>query len=145
MARKVVAEAEGGKPARTEFSVLASAPGADLRGGAAAERACLYPSVAGTPRGAALVRCHPLTGRTHQIRVHLAHAGHAILGDDIYGLTGPWIARHALHAAELTMAHPRTGAPFTVRAPLPPDFRAALAAVGLGDWREEEDGGGGYS
>jgi 23S rRNA-/tRNA-specific pseudouridylate synthase len=123
-----------------------------------------------------------------QIRVHLAHAGHAILGDDLYGVTGggsspesalhlsfthlalpcladkmrskqagqpadslgreralllpvplpppmqtagPWIGRHALHAAAVTIQHPRTGVPLTVRAPLPPDFLDAMAQLGL--------------
>jgi len=45
------------------------------------------------------MECAPRTGRTHQIRLHLAHAGHPIVGDDIYGIQGPWIARQALHAA----------------------------------------------
>ncbi len=47
------------------------------------------------------MECAPRTGRTHQIRLHLAHAGHPIVGDDIYGIQGPWIARQALHAAAL--------------------------------------------
>ncbi|EFN54555.1 hypothetical protein CHLNCDRAFT_53041 [Chlorella variabilis] len=66
-----------------------------------------------------------------QIRVHLAHAGHAILGDDLYGATGPWIARHALHAAAVTIRHPRSGELLTVRAPLPADFLAAMEQLGL--------------
>jgi hypothetical protein len=44
---------------------------------------------------------------------------------------GPWIARHALHAASLSITHPRTGQPLTVTAPLPPDFRQAMAQLGL--------------
>jgi 23S rRNA pseudouridine1911/1915/1917 synthase len=47
------------------------------------------------------MECAPRTGRTHQIRLHLAHAGHPIVGDDIYGIQGPWIGRQALHAAVL--------------------------------------------
>ena len=47
------------------------------------------------------MECAPRTGRTHQIRLHLAHAGHPIVGDDIYGIQGPWIGRQALHAAAL--------------------------------------------
>lgn len=82
-------------------------------------------------RGASLIQCEPLTGRTHQIRVHLAHRGHPIVGDDVYGLVGPWIARHALHAAALTVRHPRSGTPLRIEAPLPQDFRAALEALGL--------------
>lgn len=60
-------------------------------------------------KGAALVRCHPRTGRTHQIRIHMAHAGHPLMGDDLYGLEGPWISRQALHAASLGLKHPATG------------------------------------
>lgn len=46
-------------------------------------------------------------------------------------LAGPWIPRHALHAAALSIRHPRTGEPLTVRAPLPPDFLAAMEQLGL--------------
>jgi 23S rRNA-/tRNA-specific pseudouridylate synthase len=117
----------GGKAAATRFELLAANPEADLSAGVGG-------AVAGSAlprRGAALVRCEPLTGRTHQIRVHLAHCGHPILGDDLYGLVGPWIGRHALHAAALALAHPRGGAALRVQAPLPPDFVAALQALGL--------------
>lgn len=44
-------------------------------------------------RGAALVRCYPKSGRTHQIRLHMAHLGHPLIGDELYGVTGPWIGR----------------------------------------------------
>lgn len=44
-------------------------------------------------RGVALVRCYPKTGRTHQIRLHMAHLGHPLIGDELYGVTGPWIGR----------------------------------------------------
>ena len=124
IARRV---APSGKPAVTEFCVLAASPGADLSPGTPAALAAAPLPAA----GAALVHCEPLTGRTHQIRVHLAHAGHPIVGDDVYGLTGPWIARQALHAAALTVAHPRSGAPLRLAAPLPADMAAALGALGL--------------
>ena len=85
---------------------------------------------------AAFVACHPLTGRTHQIRVHLAAAGHPILGDPLYerGRRSPVpAARLMLHASRLVFPHPGTGEPFAVESPLPPDFEAALAELrGLG-------------
>jgi 23S rRNA pseudouridine1911/1915/1917 synthase len=78
---------------------------------------------------AAHVACRPLTGRTHQIRVHLAATGHPILGDTLYarGLHSPVaVARLMLHASRLVFPHPETGEPFAVEAPLPADFAAAL-------------------
>jgi len=81
---------------------------------------------------AAHVACHPLTGRTHQIRVHLAAKGHPILGDSLYarGKNAPVeVPRLMLHASRLVFPHPVTGAPVEVLAPLPPDFEAALAAL----------------
>ncbi len=78
-----------------------------------------------------MVQCEPLTGRTHQIRVHLAHRGHPILGDDVYGLVGPWIDRQALHAACLTVRHPRSGQPLRIEAPLPEDMLLAMRTLGL--------------
>lgn len=65
------------------------------------------------------------TGRTHQIRVHMAHLGHAVLGDRQYGRAGTsLIRRQALHAARLAFAHPATGEHVTFEAPLPEDMRA---------------------
>lgn len=77
------------------------------------------------------MQCSPLTGRTHQIRLHLAHVGHSIVGDDIYGLQGPWIGRQALHAAALEVAHPVSGERLVIRAPLLPDMRQACQAFNL--------------
>jgi 23S rRNA pseudouridine1911/1915/1917 synthase len=84
--------------------------------------------------GATLVRLAPETGRTHQLRVHLAAAGHPIVGDPVYGSRrppgdGPSSARQALHAEEIRFAHPTTGEPVTVRAPLPADLEELLAAL----------------
>jgi 23S rRNA pseudouridine1911/1915/1917 synthase len=77
---------------------------------------------------AALVRAFPHTGRTHQIRVHLAHLGHPILGDRTYGkfdipaFTGWPMPRVMLHAHRLTLAHPQTGKPLTITVEPPADF-----------------------
>ena len=65
------------------------------------------------------------TGRTHQIRVHLAYIGHPVLGDPIYGRRSPLIARPALHAEALTLRHPRTGKLITWESPPPDDFEGA--------------------
>jgi 23S rRNA pseudouridine1911/1915/1917 synthase len=80
-----------------------------------------------------------LTGRTHQIRVHLAEAGHPLLGDALYGGTRRGdervkvaqaaLGRQALHAARLEFAHPRTGVRRVIQAPPPEDFRAAVDAL----------------
>lgn len=78
----------------------------------------------------ALVMCTLVTGRTHQIRVHLASQGWPILGDRVYGVAHPAIARQALHAWTLSLRHPVTGAQLHVEAPLPPDMRALLDAHG---------------
>jgi 23S rRNA pseudouridine1911/1915/1917 synthase len=101
-------------------------------------------------RGRALVRAFPERGRRHQIRVHLAAAGHPILGDKLYadgerhyhnsparGLDPAMVlargaARQLLHAARLGFAHPRDGRPVTLEAPLPGDFAAALAGAAGG-------------
>jgi 23S rRNA pseudouridine1911/1915/1917 synthase len=77
--------------------------------------------------GAAYVEVRPLTGRSHQIRVHLAHMGHPIVGDEIYGAVKfPFARRQMLHARSLTVTHPRSGRRVTWEAPLPQDFMDAL-------------------
>ena len=76
--------------------------------------------------GHTLVEAFPLTGRTHQLRVHFAHLGHPITGDDLYGTPSDQIGRHALHARTLTFPLPSTGEPLTVTAPLTRDFAALL-------------------
>ena len=68
------------------------------------------------------------TGRTHQIRVHLAHLGHPLLGDDLYGGATEEIARQALHAYRLHFTHPMTGERMDVIAPLPADMKQILDA-----------------
>ncbi len=116
-----ISDAPGALHAATVFDVLETRTGASGR---------VY----------ALVRCLLETGRQHQIRVHLASLGAPVVGDKLYGpddhafaraadgeLTADDVAmlempRHALHAARLALAHPMTGAPLAVEAPLPPDI-----------------------
>ena len=91
-----------------------------------------YRTLANGP-GGALVEARPETGRTHQIRVHLAHLGAPLLGDARYG--GPRrvgefaVPRVMLHALRLELSHPLTGASLAFSAPLPADFREAAAAL----------------
>lgn len=95
----------------------------------------------------ALLRARPLTGRQHQIRVHLRHAGFPLVGDKIYGHDEGYfdrfskhclepeawlrlrLARHALHAAELSFRHPVTEKPLRFESPLPADLRGFLQSV----------------
>lgn len=74
-------------------------------------------------RHATLVRLRLETGRTHQIRVHLQHLGHPVLGDRQYGGARPGVRRQALHAAALGFEQPRTGEAVRVQSPLPPDLQ----------------------
>jgi len=98
----------------------------------------------GAPEALALVECRLETGRTHQIRVHMAHAGHALIGDPVYGgrrkvsqkaISGEAYAavtgfkRQALHAAELGFVHPGTGEEMLFEADLPEDMAQLLAAL----------------
>lgn len=92
-----------GKSARTHYQVLA------------------------TGQGLSLVRLRLETGRTHQIRVHMAYTGHPLLGDTVYGGRAvKGLAGQCLHARRLTFVHPRTGVPITVECPLPDWFTAVL-------------------
>ena len=96
------------RPAQTRFELLQNAP-----------QGCL-------------LRCLLRTGRTHQIRVHLAHLGHPLVADALYGgAPAAGLARQALHARRLAFAHPITGQALDFSAPLPADLAAALAACGL--------------
>ncbi|MGH2870483.1 MAG: RluA family pseudouridine synthase [Solirubrobacteraceae bacterium] len=83
--------------------------------------------------GAALLRVTLETGRTHQIRVHLAAIGHPVCGDPQYGTAGEYgLARQFLHAARLAFEHPVTGAEVDVRSELPADLAAALTLAEQG-------------
>ncbi len=83
------------------------------------------------------VRCKLETGRTHQIRVHMSSLGHPLLGDPVYGGNGTrfetthrkFINGQCLHAAELSLTHPRTGTPMSFFAPLPENFQSLLALL----------------
>lgn len=101
-----------GKPSRTEYTVL------QVKG------------------GISLAECHPITGRTHQIRVHFADAGHPLAGDDLYGGSTEKIHRHALHCGKMEFAEPKHSIgedavriavgqqweKITVKSTLPPDM-----------------------
>ena len=83
-----------------------------------------------------LVACYPRTGRTHQIRVHMAYIGHPLAGDTLYGGSDAVLARHALHCGILCFAHPLTKQPIRIESPLPPDMAALAAAENLLDgWK----------
>ena len=102
--RKKMAVVAGGRPAVTHWEVVARYPGVTH------------------------LRCRLETGRTHQIRVHMAHIGHPILGDTVYGAKKPvpGLTGQCLHATGLRFIHPRTGDPVELHCPLPPEFTAML-------------------
>ncbi|NLB60203.1 MAG: RluA family pseudouridine synthase, partial [Lentisphaerae bacterium] len=84
-------------------------------------------------QGVSLLRIKLCTGRTHQIRVHMAHLGHPVVGDQQYGRRGqppwPWVPRRQmLHAAQLLLCHPTTGQRLDFTAPPPPDLASLLQA-----------------
>jgi 23S rRNA pseudouridine1911/1915/1917 synthase len=102
------------------------------------KRALTHVEVLERLHGASLVRCTLETGRTHQIRVHLADHGFPLLGDPTYGKTpkdarvraaASALGRQALHAAVLGFAHPITGRALRFETPPPSDFQAALSAL----------------
>lgn len=109
--RKRMAIVNKGRPAKTDLIRLARFDAGDL------------------------LRAHLHSGRTHQIRVHLASIGHPVMGDDTYGggggrrVAGLPPKRHFLHAAWLAFNHPVTGKPLDFRSPLPDDLRSALNVI----------------
>ena len=106
--KKMAVDRKNGRPAVTHWQVL--------------ER---YP-------GYTHIRCRLETGRTHQIRVHMASIGHPLLGDTVYGAKKPvpGLAGQCLHARRLSFIHPRTGERVTVECPLPDYFTQVLARLG---------------
>ena len=91
-------------------------------------RAVTHWTVLGRYPGCTHIQCRLETGRTHQIRVHLASIGHPILGDTVYGAQKPYpgLVGQCLHARRLSFLHPRTGERVTVECPLPDYFTALL-------------------
>lgn len=108
----------GGLPAQSVYSVEATAP-----------------VVPGLLHGASLVQVRLVTGRTHQIRVHLAAVGHPIIADKLYGrerqceVAGVAVTAQLLHAWQFSCVHPVTGEPLTFSAPLPPVFARCVEAL----------------
>jgi 23S rRNA pseudouridine1911/1915/1917 synthase len=91
-------------------------------------------------RDAALVECRLETGRTHQVRVHMASIGHPLLGDPVYGRSGKTsgkllkelgFQRQALHATELGFTHPVTKGKLSFASPMPPDMQELMRALGV--------------
>jgi RluA family pseudouridine synthase len=102
-----------GKPSETRFRVLKR-----------------YPAEAGWGQGAALIEAVPMTGRTHQVRVHAYALGHPLLGDILYGAQKTdLITRPALHALSLSFTHPATNERLTCKAEYPQDFATALKSL----------------
>ena len=97
-----------------------------------ARRAVTHWSVIARYNGYTHIRCELETGRTHQIRVHMAHIGHPLLGDLVYGHKRPekGLSGQCLHARALRFVHPRTGELVTFTCPLPDYFQDVLARLG---------------
>jgi 23S rRNA pseudouridine1911/1915/1917 synthase len=136
--REYVAIVEGGLPDSGSFTADLVRDGGDLRRGVArpgqeGKRAVTRYRSLERLDGATLVSVELETGRTHQIRVHFAAAGHPVIGDRVYGERGreskAQVPRQMLHARRLGFAHPRTGAPVRAESPLPADFSAVLDSL----------------
>ena len=97
--------------------------------GAAAREAQTSYRVREHLKGYTYVEASPITGRTHQIRVHFASLGHPVVGDAVYGRQTSLVARQFLHAWRLTLHHPIDGRELSFEAPLAPDLQEALALV----------------
>lgn len=110
--RAALGDGRGAQPAETRYAVLVRA------------------------RGVSLVECAPRSGRLHQIRVHLAHRGCPVIGDDEYGRRDGLdraLGKHriGLHAARLALTHPATGKRLVVQSPVPDDLLAVFERLGL--------------
>lgn len=131
--RKLFAVVPDGRPAQTKYEVQAYYPHFDearysQETGIKKPRLSMY-------QGFSLVHCWPKTGRTHQIRVHMAHLQHPLVGDEKYvgkkraRVDVGWCPRQFLHAAEIELQHPRTKKMVTFVAPLSSDLQTALEFV----------------
>ena len=115
---------------RTEQSVILRENCQEGEGGAYAKTVYRTRAV---KNGYTLVDCEPLTGRTHQLRVHFAGLGCPILGDELYGSPSSLIPRHALHSFRLSFPRPSDGIRITAEAALPADMLELLHAIGMAD------------
>lgn len=106
--KKIIVRPSGGKEALTYFKVIRR-----------------Y-------KGTTYLEIRPQTGRTHQIRVHMAYLGHPVTGDSLYGAPSPYIQRQALHAKTLGFSHPSSGEKLYFESELPEDIRRLLARLERG-------------
>jgi len=122
--RRLVVVDAAGQPCRTDYELLASSADPASRIPDPASRIPAPASRIPDPGSRALVRCELVTGRTHQIRVHLASRGWPIVGDPVYGAPEAGVARQALHAWRVTLPHPISREILRLEVPLPADLRA---------------------
>jgi 23S rRNA pseudouridine1911/1915/1917 synthase len=124
-ARAGVVDAPIGRSARTPTRMAVTADGRAARTRYEVEEAFT------DPVASSLLRCNLETGRTHQIRVHLAAIGHPVVGDERYGGVRPGLdaPRPMLHATALAFRHPRTGAEVAFDSPVPADMAAVLSRL----------------
>ena len=80
-------------------------------------------------KGSCLLELYLETGRTHQIRVHMAHVGHSLIGDSVYGKRHPVLSRHFLHAHHLSFRHPVSHRVLDLRSELPSELTQILEAL----------------
>jgi RluA family pseudouridine synthase len=106
--RKRMAVVEGGRESATKYEVLEHVGGCSL------------------------LKVFPETGRTHQIRVHLASIGHPLFGDKLYGKSNPLLSRQFLHASQLGFVHPGSGEYMELASSLPEDLAGVLKCLEIG-------------
>jgi len=135
--RKKFAVASSGRPAVTEYEVKEQFSDftEEAQASLVEDDSDWLRQAARSYQGFSLVQCFPKTGRTHQIRVHLAHIQHPLVGDHIYSgrkrarLDLAWCQRHFLHASQLRFTHPRTGEILEIEDQLPADLQHVLAKL----------------
>lgn len=141
---------EMGRPSQTEYQVLQFFPHLDIQKvlaqrteesreqfqqAFAKNQSANFKKATKSYQGFSLVRVFPKTGRTHQIRVHMSHIKHPLVGDKLYNgkkrvvLDQVWCPRHFLHAESITLTHPATQQSVTFTAPLPEDLAHVLQCV----------------